>query len=113
MKITLHADEIKLDGVNVKVVNDTGTQMQMFESGQVDYISLSADGYAKYEEDPRTVIYGSRVVRQIEINRSSTEKPILGNQKFRQALYYATDRETFGQFGQTPSRSLLLLNLAW
>ena len=96
----LHADEIKLDGVNVKVVNDTGTQMQMFESGQVDYISLSADGYAKYEEDPRTVVYGSRVVRQIEINRSSTEKPILGNQKFRQALYYATDRETLANLGK-------------
>lgn len=97
----LHADEIKLDGINSKIINDTGTQLQMFESGQIDYLpALSADGYAKYEEDPRTVVYGSRVVRQIEINRSNTEKPILGSKKFRQALYYALDRETLAALGK-------------
>lgn len=96
----LHADEIKLDGINVKIVNDPGTQLQMFESGRLDYLSLSAEGYKEYEEDPRVVTYGTRTVRQIEINRSNTEKPILENQKFRQALYYATDRETLANLGK-------------
>ena len=96
----LHADEIKLDGINVKIINDPGTQLQMFESGQLDYLSLSAEGYKKYEEDPRVIAYGTRSVRQIEINRSNTEKPILGNQKFRQALYYATDRTTLADLGE-------------
>lgn len=93
----LHADDIKLDEIVVKIINDNGTLLQMFESGQLDRLELTTEGYKKYEEDPRVVSYGNRVVRQIEINRSSTEKPILGNQKFRQALYYAIDRQTLAE----------------
>lgn len=95
----LHADEIPLDGIHVKIVSDAGTQLQMFESGKLDFLSLSAEGYKKYEEDPRVTAYGTRSVRQIEINRTNTEKPILGSRKFRQALYYATDRKTLAELG--------------
>ena len=90
----LHSEDIPIDKIVVKIVNDNGTLLQMFESGQLDRLELTTEGYKKYEEDPRVVTYGYRAVRQIEINRSSTEKPILGNKKFRQALYYAVDRET-------------------
>ena len=93
----LHADDINLDKIVVKIVNDNGTLLQMFESGQLDRLELTTEGYKKYEEDPRVVSYSNRVVRQIEINRSSTEKPILGSKKFRQALFYAIDRETLAK----------------
>lgn len=95
----LHADQIKLDGINVKIVQDTGTQLQMFENGELDYIELSAAGYAKYEEDPRVVQFPSRAVRQVEINRTHPDKKILGNKNFRQALYYAQDRATMAKLG--------------
>lgn len=96
----LHADKIKLDGVNYRIVNDPGTQLQMFENDELDLIDLSAEGYLKYEEDPRVVVYPSRVIRQVEINRGSTEKPILGNLDFRQALYFAQDRATMAELGK-------------
>ncbi len=95
----LHADEIKLDGIVYKIVQDDGTLLQMFESGQIDSLELTTDGYKKYEEDPRVVAYGTRSTRQIEFNVSNTEKPILGNKKFRQAIYYAIDRETMAELG--------------
>lgn len=95
----LHADEIKLDGIVYKIVQDDGTLLQMFESGQIDCLELTTDGYKKYEEDPRVVAYGTRSTRQIEFNISNTEKPILNNKKFRQAVYYAIDRETMAALG--------------
>ncbi len=95
----LHAEDIKLDGIVYKIVQDDGTLLQMFESGQIDRLELTTDGYKKYEEDPRVVAYGTRSVRQIEFNTSNTEKPILANKKFRQAFYYAIDRETMASLG--------------
>lgn len=96
----LHADEIKLDGVNVRIVKDAGTQLQMFENGELDEISLSPEGYLKYEEDPRIVVYPSRVIRHVEINRGNPDYPILGNLNFRKALYYAMDRKTMAELGK-------------
>lgn len=95
----LHKDKIKLDGVNYKVVQDSGTQLQMFENGELDYLELSAAGYEKYEQDPRLRTFPSRAVRQVEINRVHPDYPILGNKNFRQALYYAQDRETMAKLG--------------
>lgn len=95
----LHKDMIKLDGINYKVVQDSGTQLQMFENGELDYLELSAAGLSKYEQDPRLKEFPTRSVRQVEINRVHPDKPYLGNKNFRQALYYAQDRETMAKLG--------------
>ena len=36
----VYKDKIWLAGIDVKVVEDAGTQMQLFENGETDYISL-------------------------------------------------------------------------
>lgn len=87
-------DKIWLAGVNIKVVKDTGTQMQLFENGETDWIELSADNYLKYEEDPRILLAPWNSVTHITINSANPDQPILANEKFRQALFFATDRKT-------------------
>lgn len=89
----LHADEIRLDGMEVRVVQDELTQLELFEKGELDYIALGSNGEAKYADDPRTDIYESSVVREIEVNFENPDKPYLGNLNFRKALYYGIDRE--------------------
>ena len=87
-------DKIWLAGIDVKVVEDAGTQMQLFENGETDYISLSTDNYVKYQEDPRLLTAPYNSVSHITINTVNPDQPILANEKFRQALFYATDRDS-------------------
>lgn len=87
-------DKIWLAGIDVKVVEDAGTQMQLFENGETDYISLSTDNYVKYQEDPRLLTAPYNSVSHITINTVNPDQPILANEKFRQALFFATDRDS-------------------
>ena len=88
------AHMIKFDKVQVSVVPDAGTRMQMFLSGDLDVLGLTADTLEQYGEDPRTREYPSRIVTHIDMNMGNTENPILGNMNFRKAFYWALDRET-------------------
>ncbi len=87
-------DKIWLAGITIKVVEDSGTQMQLFENGEIDYVKLNAETFLQYEEDPRVLFSPANSVRHITINTVNPNQPILANEKFRQALFYATDRET-------------------
>ena len=87
------ADLVKLDGVKVTVVEDSGTAMQLFEKGEVHMLSMNTAALDKYGDDPRIMYNPARVVYNIEFNTRSTEKPIINNEKFRKALYFATNRE--------------------
>lgn len=90
----VYSDLIWLAGIQTKVVADANTQMQLFESNEIEYVKLSAADYLKYEEDPRVLMADSNAVRHLVINSANPEQPILGNEKFRQALYFALDRES-------------------
>lgn len=88
----VHADEIKLDGMDVRVVQDELTQLELFQNGEIDYLQLGSNGEERYGDDPRTYTYESGVVRGIEINFENPDKPYLNNLNFRKALYYGIDR---------------------
>lgn len=93
----VYKDKIWLAGIDVKVVEDAGTQMQLFENGETDYISLSTENYVKYQEDPRLLTAPYNSVSHITINTANPDQPILANEKFRQALFFATDRDSIAQ----------------
>lgn len=91
------ADIIWLGGINIKVVEDEGTQLQLFENGEIDYLSLSSENFKKYEEDPRVLFAPYNSVSHLTINTANPDQPILENTKFRQALFFATDRESLAK----------------
>lgn len=93
----VYKDMIWLAGIETQVIKDGGTALQMFESGNLDYVGLTSSDIEKYAEDPRVHIEPSLTVRHIEINMADPEKPILGNLNFRKALYYAIDRTKYAQ----------------
>lgn len=49
----LHADEIYLDGINVRVIADESTRLELFEKGELDFLTLGTTGQAQYGDDPR------------------------------------------------------------
>ena len=90
----LFKDKIWLAGIDIKVVKDTSTQMQLFDNGEIDYVKLNAENFQKYEEDPRILESPANAVTHITLNTINPNQPILANEKFRQALFFATDRES-------------------
>lgn len=85
-------DEISLSGIVYKIVSEPGTQLQLFESGQLDMVTLSEADLERYGEDPRVLEVPSSATICIGLNMIDTENPILQNQKFRRALFLGTNR---------------------
>lgn len=89
----VNKDLIWLAEMNVKVVPDAGTRMQLFENGEIDYVGLSAEDFEKFEEDPRVLYSLNNGIRYISINSINPDQPILSNKNFRKAFFYAVDRK--------------------
>ena len=93
----LRTSVIKLDGMRWRVVADASARLQLFEKGELDFLPLSINTLAVYEDDPRLVISDTPNIRCIEINRTNPDKPILHNKNFLKALYYAMDRQAMAK----------------
>lgn len=87
------ADGLTLSGIVYKIVPEAGTQLQLFESGQLDMVTLSEADLERYGEDPRVLEVPSSSAICIGLNMINTNNPILQNQKFRRALFLGTNRK--------------------
>lgn len=106
-----HADQIVVDGMISRVVQDNNTQVQMFEAGELDYVTVQVDGIEKYEEDPRLVKGSSHYIDTIDVCSTNTDEPILGNPNFKEALYYAVDRATLAKLTKTNPSAWLVSHM--
>lgn len=104
----INADMVKIDGIACRVVTDEATRLQLFESGESDYVELGAGGIEKYAENPRTRTYDQKTIRTIEVNRSNPDKAYLSDPLFRKALYHAIDREAIAALTNTTAAPYFL-----
>lgn len=81
------------DVVEARVVDEQGTQLQMFEKGEIDEVSIAGARYEKYKEDPRLYPAPGSVISTMNVNTESKTNPVLANKDFRKALFYCLDRE--------------------
>ena len=89
------ADEIKLDSVVFNVVNDTNTAKNLFDNGDLDYLTLGSSTYELYEDYPGYFTYDSGGAEWLQFSTfGATEETgkILANRNFIWALSYAIDR---------------------
>ncbi len=85
--------EVKLDEIEVQVVSDLMTALQMYQTGQLDFAAVPSTVFPKYKDQAITYVY---TVEWMGFNtRKKEEKPWLGNLDFVKAVNYAVDRETF------------------
>jgi len=111
-----NADWVKLSDVVLQYVDSYQTQVELFLSGEMDVAGLNSELGFAYADSPYYVSYPSRYLTQIEIydptawyerdtegklikHTAEEEKidialPILCDLDFKNALYYAIDRET-------------------
>lgn len=104
----IYKDKVWLAGINTRVISESGTVMQLFENGEVDIVSLAEADYQRYREDPRVLEVPSRSVQRIVINLLNTNKPILQDVRFRQALYHATNRATCAEISTSLAANYII-----
>lgn len=85
------------DEIESKVVSESATKLQLFETNAIDYTSVSGEDYAKYAEDPRVAFQERNTIWGFYVNGASKENPILADKDFRKALFYATNRDLMGK----------------
>jgi len=91
-------DAIKLDRVEMPIVLDNKTGVNMYEAGEVDTVNLSKDFVDQYKAkgQDKYFISGSEFYFQFNVTGGTgvTQK-LLGNANFRKAFAYAVDRQAY------------------
>lgn len=104
----VHADEIHHDGMIGRVVQDENTQLQLYESGQLDVLLLGPNGIERYIDDPATYVYSSPTIRELEFNFEHPKKPYFNNVNFRKAIFFGIDRATLAKLTNSTAAPFFL-----
>lgn len=102
------AENVKLDAVNYQVLKETSTAINLFDSGEIDYTTVSGEYVAAREGDPNMANAPESTVFYLKMNqeRNGEETP-LANKNIRTAVAKAIDKQSFAdqvlQNGSNPA----------
>lgn len=86
-----NADEVMLEEVNVTVVKEESTAVNLYESGEIDLVELSAAFIDKYQDDENYTTENTAMIRFLRFNHNHEA---LGNVNIRRALDMGWDKES-------------------
>ncbi|GMA07236.1 peptide ABC transporter substrate-binding protein [Tetragenococcus halophilus subsp. flandriensis] len=86
------ADNVSLDRVNVNVVKEASTALNLFQDGQADEITLSGELAQQMANDPDYLTLPMASTFYMEMNQEDEDSPF-ANENFRKAISYSIDRE--------------------
>lgn len=84
-------DNIKLDKINIQVVKEVGTGINLYESGAVDVASLSGEYISQYIDNPEYLSVLTLTASNLELGISSNK--YLQNENFRKAISLVINRD--------------------
>lgn len=88
------ADNVNLDEIDVQVIKEPGTGVNLFLTEELDY-TLLTDNYAQqYKKDERAHYVPKALVGYVSPNQ---RRKVTGNQKVRQAILQAIDKKNFAE----------------
>lgn len=82
---------VQLDKIEISVVKDTSTALNLFQAGQQDDIILSGEMANQMADDPQFVVVKEATTSYIDFNKNKEGSPFQ-NKNFRKAISYAIDR---------------------
>lgn len=87
-------DAVNVDRIEVDVVKDTSTAIDLYENDQLDRVELSGDFVDKYVSDDEFHTFLTGGVKYLKMNQGKDgEKTDLANVNIRKALNLALDKE--------------------
>lgn len=91
-----NADAIKLDRVEMNVIDNGDTQLAMYEQGELDYVQIPTAQVANYLDVSSDYMNGS-----LDWCYINTEAEFVSNQNLCLALNYAIDRNTYNMLANS------------
>ncbi|MFG6496399.1 peptide ABC transporter substrate-binding protein [Fictibacillus sp. UD] len=85
-------ENVKLDEINVKIVKDVATGVNLYETGQVDSVGLSAEFVDQFKGHEDLITRGDAAVFFLRINQAKKEE--LKNVNIRKAIDMAYDKKS-------------------
>src|SRR5699024_8276107 len=102
------ADEVELEEINVNVVDDNSTLVNLWETGGLDRLELSASYLAEYEDDGNFFVDERTSIILTRMNDKLHE---LENKNIRKAIDMAIDKDSMADVilndGSKPLYSLI------
>lgn len=104
---------VKLDEINFDIVKDKSTEVNLYESGQVDRVGLTGEFVDKYRNNPD---FKERPEVTVQFLRLNQENEILKNKNVRLAISKAFDKKDFVEKllnnGSLPAEGIVPFNFA-
>lgn len=106
------ADKVKLDEINVDVVKETSTAINLYDAGEVDTIKLSGEYVQTKQGDPDLKSVPTSSVFYFKYNQERNGEPTaLANENIRKAISMGFDKEAYAktvlQNGSLPANGLV------
>lgn len=92
------ADNISLDGVTVYIIPDENTQMNMFETGEIDVVDVANEYIEQYLIEGKANVFNNGALYFIQISGQGVTPEtgaIVNNHNFKMAFSSALDRAGF------------------
>lgn len=111
------AETVQLDRIDVDVVKETSTALNLYDAGEVDRMRLSGDYVTTKQGDPELITEPTSSVFYFKLNqeRNGEETP-LANENIRKAIAMSFDKQGFAdtvlQNGSVPADGLVPQGLA-
>lgn len=109
-----NAKKVKLDEIQVQVIKSADTALSLFQAGKIDDVAISGETASQMKSDPSYVPQKQSTLAYLELNEQKI--PALKNQKIRQAISLAINRQEFVKDvladGSLPASSLVPDGLA-
>ena len=87
------SDWYNYDEIRIHIIPEENPRVQMFEAGELDYLSPSSTVRDDYIDDPRMITYPSLYIMDYDLNTRNSTNPLSGNNNYEKAFYHAIDRE--------------------
>jgi oligopeptide transport system substrate-binding protein len=84
-------DNVKLDEINVNVVKDTGTDLNLYNTNQNDLVGLSSEYVDQYKDNPDFKTETEATMWYLKMNQKN---PVFKNVNVRKAFSQAIDKES-------------------
>ncbi|GEQ32903.1 oligopeptide ABC transporter substrate-binding protein [Marinilactibacillus psychrotolerans] len=111
------AETVQLDRINVDVVKETSTALNLYDAGDIDRMRLSGDYVQTKQGDPELLEEPTSSVFYFKMNQARNgEDTPLANENIRKAIAMSFDKQGFAdtvlQNGSVPANGLVPARLA-
>ena len=111
------ADTVELDTVNIDVIKETSTSLNLYDTGSIDRMILSGDYVQTQQGNPDLKTQPTSTVAYLKFNQERDgEQTALANENIRKAIAMAFDKQAYVdtvlQNGSIPANGLVPQSLA-